>query len=82
MEQSRKDDYWGAKIADDDETLTGQNVLGRLLMELRERLKQDSSEQLLTVAPLNIPDFLLLGRPIETVTGRASVLNRPQKALF
>lgn len=82
VEQSRKDDYWGAKIADDDETLTGQNVLGRLLMELRERLKQDSSEQLLTVAPLNIPDFLLLGRPIETVTGRASVLNRPQTALF
>lgn len=82
VEQSRKDDYWGAKIADDDETLIGQNVLGRLLMELRERLKQDSAERLLTVDPLSIPDFLLLGRPIETVEGRALVVKRPQPALF
>lgn len=82
VEQSRKDDYWGAKIAEDDATLTGQNVLGRLLMELRERLKQDSSEQLLTVEPLNIPDFFLLDRPIETVAGHPSAMKRPQTALF
>jgi ribA/ribD-fused uncharacterized protein len=82
VEQSRKDDYWGAKVAEDDETLTGQNVLGRLLMELRERLKQDSSGQLLTVEPLNIPDFFLLDRPIETVVGQLSAMKRPQTALF
>lgn len=82
VEQSRRDDYWGAKVAEDDETLTGQNVLGRLLMELRERLKQDSSGQLLTVEPLNIPNFFLLGRPIETVVGQLSAMKRPQTALF
>lgn len=82
VEQSRKDDYWGAKVAEDDETLTGQNVLGRLLMELRERLRQDSSGQLLTVEPLNIPDFFLLDRPIETVVGQLSRMKRPQTALF
>ncbi len=82
VEQSRKDDYWGAKVAEDDETLTGQNVLGRLLMELRELLKHDSSGQLLTVEPLNIPDFLLLDRPIETVVGQRSAMKRPQTTLF
>jgi len=82
VEQSRKDDYWGAKISADDETLVGQNVLGRLLMELRERLMDDSSGLLLTVEPLSIPDFLLLGRPVETITGHASTVIKPQKALF
>lgn len=70
VEQSRRDDYWGAKVVDvdDDETLLGQNVLGRLLMELREHLKKDTDESLNMVLPLDIPNFLLLGRPIETVT--------------
>lgn len=71
VEQSRKDDYWGAKLADQNgETLIGQNVLGRLLMELREKLKVDSEGALKTVPPLGISDFLLLGRPIETVTAQ------------
>lgn len=69
VEQSRKDDYWGAKaVGIADETLIGQNVLGRLLMELRELLEQDTDGAQRTVAPLGIPDFLLLGKPIETVS--------------
>lgn len=82
VEQSRKDDYWGAKISNDGETLIGQNVLGRLLMELRERLKQDLSGELRTVEPLNIPDFLLLGKPIGTVTDLFLERNQSQKDLF
>lgn len=84
VEQSRKDDYWGAKLADETgETLIGQNVLGRLLMELRERIKDDTEGVLKTVPPLEIPDFLLLGKPIETVTAKASAnVHRPQPALF
>lgn len=82
VEQSRNDDYWGAKISEDDETLIGRNVLGRLLMELRERLKQDSTGQLMTVEPLGISDFLLLGRPIEKVKGRALQSSAPQGGLF
>ncbi len=69
VEQSRKDDYWGAKIVDEvGETLVGQNVLGRLLMELREVLKSDADEALRVVPPLSIPDFLLLNKPIGEVT--------------
>lgn len=66
VEQSRKDDYWGAKLRD-DETLVGQNVLGRLLMELRERIRQQDAEALKIVEPLPIENFKLLGRPVETV---------------
>ena len=73
VEQSRKDDYWGAKVSGSAEnTLIGQNVLGRLLMELRELRKNDTEEELKTVLPLNIPDFLLIGQPIETVTAYRS----------
>lgn len=84
VEQSRKDDYWGAKLADDaGDILIGQNVLGRLLMELRERLKGEKDDMLKVVPPLGIPDFLLLGKPIETVTARSSDNGqKPQPALF
>ena len=84
VEQSRKDDYWGAKLADEaGDTLIGQNVLGRLLMELREKLKDDADGMLKTVSPLGIPDFLLLGKPIETVSAKSSGNGqKPQRALF
>jgi type I restriction enzyme S subunit len=65
VEQSRRDDFWGAKPVDKD-TLIGVNALGRLLMELREQVKNDSSE-LLHVDPLHIPNFLLYERQIEVI---------------
>ena len=84
VEQSRKDDYWGAKVVDDvGDTLVGQNVLGRLLMELREKLKDDTEGVLKTVPPLGISDFRLLGKPIETVTASSSSNGQePQSELF
>ena len=36
VEESRKDEFWGAKVVNTD-TLVGVNALGRLLMELREK---------------------------------------------
>ena len=68
VEQSRKDDFWGAKPID-ERTLVGRNVLGRLLMELREAVKAEGRDSLLLVQPLAIPDFMLGGRPIGIVTG-------------
>ncbi|HBN8613186.1 NADAR family protein [Pseudomonas aeruginosa] len=84
VEQSRKDDYWGAKLADESgATLVGQNVLGRLLMELREKLKEDSEGRLRSVPPLGIPNFLLLGKPIEAVSATEdSQEHTSQHALF
>ena len=66
VEQSRKDDFWGAKVAEDG-SLIGMNVLGRLLMELREQLKGDDAESLRAVEPLSITKFLLFQKPIKTV---------------
>lgn len=66
VEDSRKDDFLGAKAVDDN-TLVGANVLGRLLMELREDLKGPNSESLRSALPLDIPNFFLFGRPIGIV---------------
>lgn len=66
IEDSRKDVFWGAKSVD-EETLAGMNVLGRLLMELREWLKQPNHEWLQIVEPPNIPQFLLMGREIGVI---------------
>jgi putative DNA methylase len=68
VEQSRKDDFWGAKPIDDD-TLIGENVLGRLLMELREEIREGRKWPAEELRPLDIPNFLLYGRPIEPVRG-------------
>lgn len=66
VEESRKDDFWGANPVD-DQTLVGMNVLGRLLMELREEFKSDRRDALLRVEPLPIPDFLLMGQFIPVI---------------
>ena len=66
VEQSRKDDFWGAKVAGHG-SLVGMNVLGRLLMELREQLKRDDVESLRAVEPLSITEFLLFQKPIKMV---------------
>ncbi|RWO75001.1 MAG: DUF1768 domain-containing protein [Mesorhizobium sp.] len=71
VEQSRKDDFWGAKVAEDG-SLVGMNVLGRLLMELREQRGGYEAESLRFVEPLAIPEFLLFQRPIETICAEGS----------
>lgn len=67
VERSRKDAFWGAKPVD-DETLEGTNALGRLLMELRQLLKEPDADSLKVVPSLNIPQFLLYGEPIDEVS--------------
>ncbi len=70
VEQSRRDDFWGAKPIN-DQTLIGVNALGRLLMELREFIRHKPGASPLLVEPLAIPDFLLDGREIEPICFRA-----------
>ncbi|TBR36364.1 NADAR family protein [Dyella terrae] len=65
VEQSSKDDYWGAKLMGvAHETLIGRNILGRLLMELREEIKNDAVGARQAVSPPNIPNFLFLGEKV------------------
>ncbi|HTU51350.1 MAG TPA: NADAR family protein [Acidobacteriaceae bacterium] len=81
VEESRKDDFWGAKRLEDG-TLVGMNVLGRLLMGLRQELASNNSYRLKFVSPLDIPNFLLLGRPIcEIKSQTKSVRTAPEPAI-
>lgn len=83
VEESRKDDFWGAKAVGDGSTLVGMNVLGRLLMELREQAKEHGRDAFLRVELPDVPAFQLLGRPIEVWTLKeAVVLPTPQPGLF
>ncbi|SFA95104.1 conserved hypothetical protein, ribA/ribD-fused [Rhizobium sp. NFR07] len=68
VEDSRKDDYWGAKSGEDN-LLAGRNVLGRLLMELREIVRNDPA-RLEELHPLEIPCFVLFGEAIPTLIKR------------
>lgn len=66
VEESHRDAFWGAKPVD-AEHLTGMNVLGRLLMELREQLDGPDAEELRTVFPPPIPQFLLYDEEIGVI---------------
>lgn len=78
VEFSVKDDYWGAREIDRT-TLGGENVLGRLLMELRELIKVDVDRRLLVVEPLNIPNFHLFEKPILRVSSSNSPVDMPSQ---
>lgn len=74
VEKSRNDRFWGA-VEQEDGVLRGRNQLGQLLMELRKFVEIMTQEDFAEVQPLSIPDFLLLGKPIEIVRGG----HRPQR---
>jgi len=67
-ESSKSDVYWGTKKTKEDPgVLVGQNVLGHLLMDLRQEIMSGSRTAATIVAPLSIPSFLLCGRPVPTI---------------
>ncbi|ACC72525.1 NADAR family protein [Paraburkholderia phymatum] len=73
VEDSSKDAYWGA-IHVGDGIYRGENVLGRLLMELRKKLIEDP-DSLRVVKPLALSEFLLLGKHIEAVTADQAAMS-------
>jgi ribA/ribD-fused uncharacterized protein len=70
VEDSHKDTYWGA-TADParPDVLTGRNVLGRLLVRLRDGLRERGEDAVRVVEPPGIEDFVLVGDPIGVVRG-------------
>lgn len=68
VEESQKDCFWGAKPQEDG-SIVGRNVLGRLLMELREELHRTDHDKLRHVDLPDIPRLLLLGEPISNMEG-------------
>lgn len=75
VEESRKDDFWGAKVSQDG-VIIGMNILGRLLMELREEIKSSDIEHFKYVKPLFIQNFLLLDKPISTVEAEIKFIHK------
>lgn len=63
VEESRRDDFWGAIPAPDGLTLTGRNALGRLWEETRAAWRADPARAAV-VAPPAVPGLLLLGDAI------------------
>jgi hypothetical protein len=57
----------------DSDVLEGQNVLGRLLMELRDLSEGSASAaDMSPLAPVGIRDFNLMGRPIGALVVEAA----------
>lgn len=80
VEESRRDNFWGAKRQSDNK-LIGVNVLGRILMELRALIQTTYIDIL---PPLGIPNFLLYGQPIQTLYTNQNILKniKNQNELF
>ena len=64
VEESRKDQFWGA-IRVDEKNLEGTNALGRLLMELREIYKNSNS--FTVVSTPKIDKFRLYGKVLGNI---------------
>lgn len=66
VEESRKNNLWGAvRDKNNQNLLYGSNVLGQLLMELRESyIQNERSSAPFVVEPLKIPNFMLMGEYI------------------
>lgn len=81
VEDSSKDDFWGAiRDKQDENILKGTNALGRLLMELRQTYNEKRySYEMFVVEPLNIPNFTLFGQKIDTIDERENFISTIKK---
>jgi len=69
VEESKRDNFWGA-IKSYDGNLRGLNILGRLLMELREYYSSETRYQLLVVPTAQIDNFKMLDKEISVIDER------------
>jgi len=67
VEDSRRDSFWGAIPTPDNTALIGENVLGQLLVELREEMRSKTVSELKYVPTLDVPNFTLFGQPIDCI---------------
>lgn len=69
VEYSEKDLFWGASYDQSDKNLLiGENILGRILMQMREIAREKGKSAFETIFPLPLENFSLLGEPIRTVS--------------
>lgn len=80
VEESSKDDFWGAKPQSDG-TLVGQNVLGRLLMELREQYLKLGKNNYVVLRPLQIENFKFLDEDIPSMKINLNIIYKNKENL-
>ena len=69
VEYSEKDLFWGASYDQSDKNLLiGENILGRILMQMREIAREKGKSAFETIFPLPLENFSLLGEPIRIVS--------------
>lgn len=69
IEYSEKDVFWGARYQDlNKDYLIGENVLGRILMQMRDLVNENDVSLFEKIYPLKIDNFSLLGEPIPIVS--------------
>jgi NADAR domain len=81
VEESTKDSFWGAKPSGDG-ILLGMNVLGRLLIELREQYRDVESGRAESLKFPTISHFLLLGEPLNYIGERSDLNKEIQSSMF
>ncbi len=67
VEHSEKDQFWGAS-KDSEGNFYGMNVLGRILMDVRDVARKRGPTGFASIPPLPLEKFLLLGDHIRDVT--------------
>jgi ribA/ribD-fused uncharacterized protein len=81
VEESTKDDFWGAKPTEGG-LLVGRNVLGRLLMELRQHLRDVKSGRVEAITYPSISNFMLFGKSLEPTARRLEMASDVQTSMF
>lgn len=75
VENSAKDNFWGAIPNEEGTIFTGKNALGRLLMDLRQEFYGKDTFSLLYVEPPQIENFLFYNEPIGTIDERQNFVS-------
>lgn len=81
VEYSSRDSFWGADYIDNN-SLSGENHLGKILMKLREELKTTSSSSSFDVTIPKIKNLFLYGEPIKQVVKNIEHIKYDQVKLF
>ncbi len=80
VEESHKDRFWGA-VGDGTGLLIGENILGRLLMELKAEIDEEKWGTGSVLPPPAINDCILLGEPVPSITAEEDPSNE-RRQLF
>ena len=81
VEESIKDEFWGAKPKGEG-LLIGMNVLGRLLMELREQFREIEKGGAKELKYPVISRLFLFGRPMEASVRKTDIAGEIQTSMF